>query len=101
MKIMNHQRVYCHRFITDKFGKNVTFAQNPTDEQLRAADVVLAVVGTVDMESFERPFALARDEEKMVINAVANNPNTVVTVVSGSGIRMTDWNDRTAAILYS
>ena len=53
------------------------------------------------MESFERPFALARDEEKMVMNAVANNPNTVVTVVSGSGIRMTDWNDRTAAILYS
>lgn len=89
------------RALTDKFGRRVTFAQNPTAEQLRAADVVLAVVGTVDMESFERPFALPKDEETMVLNAVANNPNTIVTVVSGSGIRMTDWNDRAAAVLYS
>lgn len=89
------------RALTDKFGPRITFAQNPTAEQLRATDVVLAVVGTVDMESFERPFALPKDEENMVLNAVANNPNTIVTVVSGSGIRMTDWNDRAAAVLYS
>lgn len=87
--------------LTDKFGSRVTFAGNPTEAQLREADVVLAVVGTVDMESFERPFALPAADEKMVRDAVAHNPNTIVTVVSGSGIRMTDWNDRAAAVLYS
>ena len=30
-----------------------------------------------------------------------NNPNTVVIVTSGSGIKMTDWNDKARAIIYA
>lgn len=83
-----------------EFGENISFAQNPSEDELRNADVVITTVGTVDMESFERPFALPRDEEKRIKSTVASNPNTVVIVFSGSGIKMTGWADDTAALLY-
>ena len=31
---------------------------------------------------------------------VETNPNTIVLVNSGSGIRMSGWNDRAAAVIY-
>lgn len=86
--------------LKDEFGSNVKFSPKPTADELKKADVVLAVVGTIDLESFERPFALPKDEENMVKNAVKQNPNTVVLVISGSGIRMTDWNNQAAAVIY-
>lgn len=83
-----------------EFGDSISFAENPSEDELRDADVVITTVGTVDMESFERPFALPRDEEKRIKSTVASNPNTVVIVFSGSGIKMTGWADDTAALLY-
>lgn len=86
--------------LTDKLGVNVEFVDNPTDEQLSAADVVIATVGTIDLECVERPFSLSEADEALVVRTAANNSNTVVLVITGSGVRMTDWNDRVAAILY-
>ncbi len=83
-----------------EFGDALTIIEHPTREQLAAADVVLLSTGTLDMESFERPFALPKDEENFIRMAVDANPNTIVLVNSGSGIRMSRWNDKTAAILY-
>ncbi len=83
-----------------EFGDAVTVAENPTREELAAADVVLISTGTLDMESFERPFALPKNEENFIRMAVEANPNTIVLVNSGSGIRMSRWNDKTAAVIY-
>ena len=52
------------------------------------------------MESFERPFALPKEEEAFIRMCVEANPNTIVLVNSGSGIRMSGWNDRAAAVIY-
>jgi beta-glucosidase len=41
------------------------------------------------------------DQEKKVTECVNNNSNTVVIVTSGGGVRMTDWNDKTKAIIYA
>ena len=86
--------------LTDKLGVNVEFVDNPTDEQLSAADVVIATVGTIDLECVERPFSPFGSRRGFVVRTAANNSNTVVLVITGSGVRMTDWNDRVAAILY-
>lgn len=86
--------------LKDEFGTNVTFSNNPTDEELKTSDVILVVTGTVDLESFERPFNLPKDEERLICRAVDNNNNTIVLVVSGSGIGMSKWNDKAAAVLY-
>ena len=84
-----------------EFGDRLIYEKNPSLEQIKSADVVLCNVGTEDSEGWDRAFALPEDQENRVVNCVNNNPNTVVIVTSGSGIRMTDWNKKARAILYA
>ncbi len=87
--------------VTAQFGPRVDFVAEPTDAQLRSAGVVLCNVGTTDSEGWDRPFALPAEQEGLVRRCVALNPCTVVIVTSGSGVRMTDWSEGAAAILYA
>jgi beta-glucosidase len=82
------------------YGDRLTYVQEPTDEQLKAADVVLLSTGTSDSEGADRPFALPGSEERNVQRVLGLNPHTVVIVNAGGGVQMTDWADRAAAILY-
>jgi len=84
-----------------EFGEKLTFVKNPAIEQIKSADIVLCNVGTRDSEGWDRPFALPNDQEERVQQCVSNNPNTVVIVTSGSGIKMTDWSGRAKAIIYA
>lgn len=86
--------------IKNEFGNNVEFVEAPTIEQIKNVDVVLCNIGTEDSEGFDRPFELPVEQENFVKLCVENNPNTVVIVTSGSGIKMTDWNNDAVAILY-
>lgn len=83
------------------FSSNLTYIENPTPSEIKSADVVLCNIGTDDSEGWDRPFALPDDQEKRVLECVNNNPNTVVIVTSGSGIRMTDWAGKAKAIIYA
>ncbi|MBW2643080.1 MAG: glycoside hydrolase family 3 C-terminal domain-containing protein, partial [Deltaproteobacteria bacterium] len=87
--------------IKDEFGDRVRFVKDPTVSEIKSADLVLCNIGTEDSEGWDRTFALPAEQEEKVKRCVNNNPNTVVIVTSGSGIRMTDWNDKAAAILYA
>ncbi len=98
--VKGYHNISLRQALTQTFGPSVVFAAQPTEEQLKGADVVLVSVGTVDAEAIERPFALPSSEEKAVCKAVTLNPRTVVLVNSGSGIRMTDWADKAAALIY-
>jgi beta-glucosidase len=84
-----------------EFGNRMTYIKNPNLDQIKSADVVLCNIGTEDSEGWDRSFALPEDQEKKVEDCVNNNPNTVVIITSGSGIRMTDWNNKARAILYA
>jgi beta-glucosidase len=83
------------------FGDRLHYIKEPSVEEIKAAGIVLCNGGTFDSEGWDRPFELPDDQEKRVMMCVDNNPNTVVIVTSGSGIRMTDWHDRAKAILFS
>ena len=72
-----------------EFGDRLVYEKNPSIEQIKSADVLLCNVGTDDSEGRDRPFALPENQEKRVLDCVNNNPNTIVIVTSGSGIRMT------------
>jgi beta-glucosidase len=87
--------------LAEAYGDRVTFVATPTDDQVKAAAVVLLSTGTLDSEGRDRPFALPAAEEARVLHVVGLNPHTVVIVNSGGGIKMTDWNDRAAAIVYA
>lgn len=96
---------YNNRLILDElkkeFGDRIEYVKNPTLDRIRSAEVVLCNVGTSDSEGWDRPFELPEDQDKKVKECVNNNSNTVVIVTSGSGIRMTDWNDKAKAIIYA
>jgi beta-glucosidase len=96
---------YNNRLMIDelkkRFGDRITYVKDPTLDQIKSADVVLCNVGTSDSEGWDRPFELPEVQEKRVTECVQNNPNTIVIVTSGSGIRMTSWNDKAKAIIYA
>lgn len=87
--------------IAAEFGDRVRFVEEPTMDELRAADVVLCNIGTEDHEGGDRAYALPADQEARVKMCVENNENTVVIISSGSGVKMTDWNEKAAAILHT
>lgn len=84
-----------------EFGEKVVYAENPSREQLKAADVVLLAVGTPDSEGWDRSFDLPQAIETNIEALAQAHPRVVVIVYSGSGIRMTDWNEKVAAIIYA
>ncbi len=84
-----------------EFGGRIKYRENPTVKQIQAADLVLCNVGTRDHEGWDRPFSLPEDQEARILQCVTHNPNTVVIVTSGSGIRMTGWNEKAKGVLYA
>lgn len=99
-EVKGYDNVTLREALTETFGPAVRFAASPSDEELRTADAVIVSIGTIDAEAIERPFALPSEQEQLVRRATSLNARTAVVVNSGSGIRMTDWADRAAAILY-
>jgi beta-glucosidase len=87
----------------------VIYADIPTDDQIKAASVVLIFTGRpyypdifkppfcqIEGEGFDHPYILPQDD---LINRCVNlNPRTVVNIVSGCGTQM-DWADKAGAIL--
>ena len=96
---------YNNRLMLDElkseFGDRLAYEKNPSLSQIKSADVVLCNIGTGDSEGWDRPFELPEDQERKVEECVSNNPNTVVIVTSGSGIRMTGWSNKASAIIYA
>jgi beta-glucosidase len=87
---------YNHVTMLDALQKvypNLDYKPEATDEDLKAADIVIVSVGTWDWEGCDRRFALSAEQEALVLKASQLNENTLVVVNSGGGIRMTDWND--------
>lgn len=99
-KVKGYDIVTFDKALRAAFGDRLTVIEEPTAEQLAAADVVICATGTYDAEGTERPFAMEKRDEALVRLAVANNPRTIVVVNSGSGIDMSAWADKSAALLY-
>lgn len=76
-----------------KVYPNITHKKEATDDDIKNADVVMISVGTFDWEGSDRHFAISKEQEELVLKASKLNPNTMVIVNSGGGIRMTDWTD--------
>ena len=83
------------------YGERLEYVKEPSDEQIKAAQVVLLSTGTKDSEGWDRPFAMPEADENAVRRVVGLNPRTVVIVNSGGGVQMTGWNDQAAAIVYA
>lgn len=100
-EVKGYNTVSMLQALKDEFGNKIEYIKEPTDEQVKSADVVLLSIGTFDCEGRDRAFALPEDKEKKVIDISKLNRNVIVIVNSGSGIKMSGWNEKVKAILYS
>lgn len=99
-EVKGYNHVSLRKALMSQFGDNVNIVEEPSDDQIKEASTVILSVGTYDSEGYDRPFELPLKMEELINKVVRLNSKTVVLVSSGSGIRMTDWNDEAAAILY-
>jgi beta-glucosidase len=87
--------------LRNRFGEQVVFSENPTDDEIKQANIVILSVGTKDSEGCDKEFNLPDSMNQQVKSIAALNKNVVVVVNSGGGVNMTEWNDLVPAILYS
>jgi beta-glucosidase len=83
-----------------EFGANLTFAKRPSTAQLKAADVVVLSIGTVDSEGWDKTFDQPNLDKK-VHDLAAKHPNVIIVVNAGGGINMAKWNTKVKALIYS
>lgn len=84
-----------------EFGDKIVYETDPSEKDLRSADVVLVNTGTFDSEGWDRPFDLPEEENAFILRCLSANPHSIVIVHSGGGINMSPWHEKTKAILYS
>lgn len=98
--VKGYNQITQYQALHKLFGDNVHFDPSPTDEVIRNAKRIILSVGTEDAESWDRPFSLPVGEERYIKRIVDLNSNVIVLVNAGSGIRMTDWANKAAAIVF-
>ncbi len=96
-----YNQVVLSETLKELYGENLKVVKEPLDEEVRSSDVVILNIGTFDSEGWDRPFDLPEELDQKIIRIANLNPNTIVVVNSGSGINMSKWNDKVAAILYA
>jgi beta-glucosidase len=83
---------------------NVIYSENPTDEEIQSAGLVLLFTGRPDGgngyegEGSNHPFELP--DNAMIARCVRLNPRTVVNLICGGGAQM-DWADQAGAIILA
>lgn len=87
--------------LKERYGNQITFVAEPSDKELKKADIVICATGTFDSEGWDKPFSLPEEENDRIKRIVSLNNNVVMVVNSGSGIEITDWNDDIDALIYS
>ena len=99
--VEGYNRISLLGALKEKFGDNLDYLADPDELQIKEADIVILSIGTNDSEGSDRPFALPAETDSMILKFAALNPKLIIIVNSGSGIQMTHWNDKVAAILYA
>ncbi len=77
---------------------------NPDPFQgIEDCEAVVVCVGfnkIIEGEGHDRPFALPEEQRILLKEITQRNPNTVVVLTAGGGVKMTPWLDRAAAVLH-
>ncbi|MFW6353145.1 MAG: beta-glucosidase [Verrucomicrobiota bacterium] len=99
--VEGYDHVTLREALGEALGARLVVKAEPSEADLAAAETVVCNVVTRDSEGWDRPFALPADQEARLQRLTLAHDRVVVLVNSGSGVRMTDWIDRAAAVLYT
>lgn len=70
------------------------------EQKVRQADVVVVCTAVDNSEGHDQSFFIPDIKEAKIRKALRLNGNTVAVLQSGSGVRMTGWNEKVGALLY-
>ncbi|MFW5775169.1 MAG: beta-glucosidase family protein [Chitinivibrionales bacterium] len=77
-----------------------TCRENPTDDEIRKADCVLACIGTLDSEGWDSPFDLDKKTADFLDRITTLSTRVIVIMNAGRGVKLTPWIDTIAGLLY-
>ena len=86
--------------LQEQFGNAVRYNENPSDQEIQNASLVLYTVGTYDSEGSDVPFDLKPSDNDEILRLAALNDNVGVIMYTGGGKNMSKWNNEVEAILY-
>ncbi|MBN1598798.1 MAG: glycoside hydrolase family 3 C-terminal domain-containing protein [Bacteroidales bacterium] len=84
-----------------EYGEKITVVDNNGEENIKNADIVFLSIGTFDTEGGDRPFDLPSEELETIQKVLSLNSNVIIIVNSGSGINMSPFVEKAAAIIYA
>ena len=99
-EVLGYNNVNLADALKSEFPGSVSYEKQPSDEAVKSADIVLLSVGTDDSEGWDKSFSLPAEKEERIQHIAKLNKKTIVLVNTGSGIKMTNWNTKVAAIVY-
>ncbi len=99
--VEGYNNVYLMDALAAELDEKLTYIPDPSEAEITNADIVIFNAGTFDSEGWDRSFDLPEKQEKRIRQYVELNKNTIIVVNSGSGINMSAWNKKAAAVLYA
>ena len=100
-RVKGYNNITLLKALQTEFASRIEHISEASDEEIANAETVILSIGTFDSEGWDRSFDLPEADEQLVQRVTELNSNTIVIVNSGSGINMSAWNDKAAAILYA
>lgn len=100
-EVEGYDHVTLYSGLSEIYGNTVSLVVNPTDTEIQSASHVIYCTGTFDSEGWDRPFDLPASVNEDIQHMLSLNRNTIVSVSSGSGVNMSQWNKDVAALLYN
>jgi beta-glucosidase len=99
-EVLGYNNVTLVDALKSEFPESVSYEKQPSDKTIKRADIVLLSIGTDDHEGWDKSFSLPAEKEEQIKHIAKLNKKTIVLVNTGSGIKMTNWNIKVAAIVY-
>jgi beta-glucosidase len=85
-------------------GVQMSWASLNAPQDLSAYDAVVVAVGNsneYEGEGFDHSFDLPEFQNQLIQSIAKVNPNTVVTMFGGTGLKMSDWIDQVPVALHA
>ncbi|MCQ8848366.1 glycoside hydrolase family 3 C-terminal domain-containing protein [Alteromonas stellipolaris] len=100
-EVVGYDHVTMLKALKQVYGEKVTYIEQPTDRQIKGASHVIYSAGTFDSEGWDKNYDFEESINKKIKQICSLNKNTIVSISSGSGMNMSEWNDDIAALIYT
>ncbi len=100
-EVVGYDHITMFDGLREIYGDQVSLIVDPSDDEIRSASHVIYSTGTFDSEGWDKSFDLPDSVNQQIRRLISLNRNTIVSVSSGSGVNMSEWNDDVGALLYS